>query len=380
MQLLMEILNPPGHLPETARRRTFTTAGGRVGRNARCEWCIPDPGKQLSGHHASISFHDGDFYLTDTSSNGTWLVASGERLGKDRPHRLRNQAVYRLSGFDILVRLIPPADLVALDVGRPAPANSIIQDDFLDSDPLTRFDQEDDPAGDDELGEVLRATPGSRQHDDHAQVEALHVQLPTLAQAQAPEALQAPASSGFWRQLGAPLGLDLESLDATERERQVLNAMHLLRTCAVELGRCQHTCRQLRADSLAAPATDDESRSGAPLPVAEWLGAPLALSQARLVRHFQQLQRHQLATAAACRASLRATLEQVSPARVVLHLERRGSRRWLTRSARWQAFCQLHQTLGDSLEHQPFGDHFATAYAEQQRLLDSLGEYPTGEA
>ncbi|VVP22611.1 hypothetical protein PS903_03843 [Pseudomonas fluorescens] len=383
MQLIMEILNPPGYLPDGSRTRTFTSSGGLIGRNDGCEWCIPDPTKQLSGQHARISFHDGEFFLTDTSSNGTWQAEDGKRLVKDRPQRLKHHAVYRLSHFDVAVRLVQPPDLIALDVGRPMPANSVIQDDFLDTEPLKLLDRYDQEASDEDLSNVFEPTLAVDQQDDHAQVEALHMRIPTLTSLPSSDALPAPTSSStFWRDFGATLGIDLMQLPENEREKLAINAAKLLRTCTLELQQCLHTCTQLKHEMLSGASdsyeNDERPQDSDPNSCARLLGSPPAVGLEQIILGYRTLQHHQVATLAASRAALRSTLEQLSPAKVTLHFERSGHRRWFTAGERWRTYCHLHQNLGNNLHEQHLGSDFARSYAEQQRLLNTLDKLPSG--
>ena len=240
MQLIMEILNPPASLPERSRSQIFTSAGGLIGRNDDCQWCIPDPKNQLSGQHARISFHDGDFYLTDTSSNGTWEVESGRRLTKERPQRLSNRAVYRLSQFEIGVRLAQPSDLLTLGAGSPLPADSVIREDYLDADPITLLDRVVHRASDDDLSDVLNTSQKIEQHDDHTQLEATHVRVPTLAPAGPVMPQQAPVSATpFWSDFGSVLGIDLHHFTDRERETLAVNAAQLLRSFKIGRASCR---------------------------------------------------------------------------------------------------------------------------------------------
>ena len=375
MQMIMEILNPPASLPEHSRSQVFTSAGGVTGRNDDCHWCIPDPTKQLSGQHARISFHDGDFYLTDTSSNGTWEVDTGKRLTKDRPLRLRNRAVYRLSQFEIGVRLVQPSDLLTLGAGRPLPADSVIREDYLDADPITLLDRVAHQASDDDLSDVLNTSPKVDQHDDHTQLEATHVRVPTLAPAPTAMASPAPLSStSFWNEFGSALGMDLLHLSDHERETLAVNAAHLLRSCTTELQRCLRTCAELKHDTRIESDVDVRLDS-----VAELVHAPLSASLAQVGRSCRTLQRHQVATHAASRTALRNAVEQLSPANVTLHFEPTASRRWFIAEGRWKTYCRLHQDQREALLQHPLGEGYPHAYNEQQRLLDTFEHLPTGE-
>ncbi len=75
MELVFEMLSTRQFVPAEQCQKTFRQAGGVIGRAVDCDWVIPDRSRHVSHHHITISYRDGSFYLTDTSSNG---VLSGE--------------------------------------------------------------------------------------------------------------------------------------------------------------------------------------------------------------------------------------------------------------------------------------------------------------
>ncbi len=54
--------------------------GATIGRAPTCDWCLPDPQRYISSRHSEISYRDGAYWLTDVSTNGTYLNSSTERL------------------------------------------------------------------------------------------------------------------------------------------------------------------------------------------------------------------------------------------------------------------------------------------------------------
>ena len=96
----------------------FTEAGGSIGRAQGCTWCLPDPSRVISGTHAEIRYANGEYYLTDTSSNGTLINAVQMTKGDERP--LRNGDVIRIGKFDILVESQAAAGDSVLPAATPA--------------------------------------------------------------------------------------------------------------------------------------------------------------------------------------------------------------------------------------------------------------------
>ena len=62
---------------------SFEAVGTRsidVGRASYLDWTLPDP--SVSGHHCEIRYRDGGYWLTDHSTNGTYLNGSDKRLSE----------------------------------------------------------------------------------------------------------------------------------------------------------------------------------------------------------------------------------------------------------------------------------------------------------
>ncbi len=144
MELVFEMLNTKQFVPTQLCQKTFKQAGGVIGRGKDCDWIIPDRKRHLSNHHALISYREGTFFLTDTSSNGIQNSASGARLHKGDMVRIEHGSVYVLGDFEIRARLVHALATSDVEVGRPQAAGSIIPDDaFLDLDPLNALDQQE---------------------------------------------------------------------------------------------------------------------------------------------------------------------------------------------------------------------------------------------
>ena len=69
-------------------RQVFTEDGGTIGRAATNSWVLTQ--NKVSGHHATISFRNGVFYIQDTSRNGVSINSPDNRLVRDRPYALKS--------------------------------------------------------------------------------------------------------------------------------------------------------------------------------------------------------------------------------------------------------------------------------------------------
>jgi receptor protein-tyrosine kinase len=105
MELGLRIISDPyAELPKQ-RVRVFNESGGDVGRAADSYWVLPDPKGYLSGHHCKILFHDGAFWVCDTSLNGVFVNGSETPIGFGCIARLSHGDVMRFAGYKVLVRV-----------------------------------------------------------------------------------------------------------------------------------------------------------------------------------------------------------------------------------------------------------------------------------
>jgi type VI secretion system protein ImpI len=226
MELVFEMLNTKQFVPTELCQKTFKQAGGVIGRGEDCDWIIPDRKRHLSNHHAIVSYREGTFFLTDTSSNGIQDGGSGARLHKGEPVRIEHGSTYVLGDFEIRARLVRDPATFDGEAGRPRAAGSIIPDDaFLDLDPLNALEQQERVYSEiDELLAPNTAPEDSRQRADYARIDMESLMVPELiaapvepAPAPAPKAVERQ-SEGFWDHFGAALGVDLKGLEHDARE------------------------------------------------------------------------------------------------------------------------------------------------------------------
>ncbi|AZC54046.1 MULTISPECIES: type VI secretion system-associated FHA domain protein TagH [Pseudomonas] len=391
MELVFEMLNTKQFVPTELSSKTFKQAGGVIGRGEDCDWIIPDRKRHLSNHHAIVSYRDGVFFLTDTSSNGIQASDSGARLRKGEPQRIEHGSVYVLGDFEIRARLVRDPATFDTEVGRPQAAGSIIPDDaFLDLDPLNALDQQERVYSEiDELTALNTPRQEPRQRADYARIDMESLLVPELvAQPEAPVAVEpAPVErqrEGFWEHFGAALGVDLKGLDHDAREALAIDAARLLKQSIGGLQQSLRTRSELK-NELRLALTTAQGGSKNPLKFAvdasEALGillqgnkpGQLPAEQA-ISRAFRDLQAHQVALLTASRAAVRGTLEHFSPQQLTLRFERDNKPLLATSGSRWRAYNRYHQALrqDDDWSERLLARDFAQAYEEQIRLISTL--------
>ncbi|MER2098924.1 MAG: type VI secretion system-associated FHA domain protein TagH [Pseudomonas qingdaonensis] len=377
-------------LETQGRSKTFTRAGGVIGRDEACDWVISDPQRHVSKRHALVTCQEGVFFLTDISSNGTRDGRSGAQLRKGQAQRIEQDSVYLLGGFEVRARLVTRA-AADVEVGLPSAAGSIIPDDaFLELDPFHALDQQDvEPSPLDALSALDTVAPVARQRPDYARIDMESLLVPNLvAQPEPDDEPQAPPAPAcnerFWAAFGTALGVDLGGLDPGVREALAIKAAGLLKQSIGGVQQSLRTRSELK-NELRLALTTSHRASHNPLKSSADAGQALGLllhpaapgqlpaSQA-LTQAYRDLQAHQVAMLTACRAALQGVLEHFSPRQLGLQFERGRAPLLRTAGSQWRAYVRYHHALGqdDEWSERLLARDFAQAYAEQVRLIGTL--------
>ncbi len=89
-----------------------------IGRNTYLDWTLPDPARVVSGRHCEIHYRDGGYWLTDISTNGTFLNGSDSRVTE--PTRLKTGDRIAIGDYLINVTVQEDASGSARTVEAPA--------------------------------------------------------------------------------------------------------------------------------------------------------------------------------------------------------------------------------------------------------------------
>ncbi|WP_226643382.1 type VI secretion system-associated FHA domain protein TagH [Microbulbifer variabilis] len=132
MDLILSVLADPAGANMLKHTKLFTKEGGSLGRSADNYWVLPDPERVVSSQHAQISFSDGQFFLTDTSTNGTYHNDGDNPLGKGNKLPLNEGDIINVGDYRLKVTLRQPQT----DGDLPKGLGSA---DFLDTSDRTTF-------------------------------------------------------------------------------------------------------------------------------------------------------------------------------------------------------------------------------------------------
>lgn len=144
MSIVITIVKFPENVANTKPTITFAENGGTIGRGPDNSWVLEDPERYISTCHSKISYENGQYYLVDNSTNGTFLNGANEPIGKDNKALLDDGAVFSLGDYEFQVSVWntnqqPPASpFAASESGGP----------FADPPPLPVADESENFAGD----------------------------------------------------------------------------------------------------------------------------------------------------------------------------------------------------------------------------------------
>ena len=82
MVLKVEIVSSPQGVVIPEALKTISEQGGSLGRGENNTWVLEDPERFISSRHCEFSCEGGQYYLTDHSTNGTFVNGSPEPLGR----------------------------------------------------------------------------------------------------------------------------------------------------------------------------------------------------------------------------------------------------------------------------------------------------------
>jgi len=127
---------------------TYSEQGGTVGRATNNSWVLPDPERLISSKHASITYQNGQFRITDNSTNGLFINNAAQPLGRGNSAPL-NSGDQLIIG-DYIIEVIIEGLTPAMDSPPPLSAvesSPFGSDDFFNTPPPATSSNETDPFG-----------------------------------------------------------------------------------------------------------------------------------------------------------------------------------------------------------------------------------------
>jgi len=103
MIITLEVTSSQSQILGDSATKVFDHNGGSFGRATHNAWVLPDESKTVSGQHGMVYFENGNFYLTDISTNGIFVNGSESPLGKGNIIALRNGDSLRFGEYEVKI-------------------------------------------------------------------------------------------------------------------------------------------------------------------------------------------------------------------------------------------------------------------------------------
>lgn len=128
MALLVTIIKAPESVLITESSKSFSAEGGTIGRDTENSWSLEDPELYLSSLHCQIIFENGQYYLVDQSTNGTFYNGSSDPMGKGSRLPVSDKDQFTIGDYQFSISVRDQASGAAMPsdpFGDLASANSL---------------------------------------------------------------------------------------------------------------------------------------------------------------------------------------------------------------------------------------------------------------
>jgi len=143
MSLLITITKAPDLAALAESSKTFDMQGGTIGRGKDNSWILDDPERFLSSRHCEFSNENGQFFITDLSTNGTFYNGASTPIGKGSKLPLKDGDTFLLGDYEFSVSLKSQAPGSAQQENfsnDPFGSNSASDSPFSSADPFASPD------------------------------------------------------------------------------------------------------------------------------------------------------------------------------------------------------------------------------------------------
>jgi type VI secretion system FHA domain protein len=105
MPIEITIIKSPSTVNVAQTSHTFPDAGGTLGRGSDNLWALDDPNKYMSTVHAKIACVAQQYFLTDLSTNGTFINGSAEPIGNGNQVSLNDGDIFSISDYEFIAKI-----------------------------------------------------------------------------------------------------------------------------------------------------------------------------------------------------------------------------------------------------------------------------------
>lgn len=105
MPIEIKIIYSPNNVHVDKPSYTFPDSGGTLGRGADNFWVLDDPSKYMSSVHAKIACIADQYFLTDLSTNGTFVNSASEPVGNGNQVLLNDGDRFVISDYEFIANI-----------------------------------------------------------------------------------------------------------------------------------------------------------------------------------------------------------------------------------------------------------------------------------
>jgi len=103
MEYTITVARYGGVAPERPVSWCVSAPGCTIGRSPDNDLPLSDPERVISGHHARVELRDGTLWVTDLSTNGTFLNQAAERLPVGQRVQIQAGDILHVGGYELCV-------------------------------------------------------------------------------------------------------------------------------------------------------------------------------------------------------------------------------------------------------------------------------------
>lgn len=322
------------------------------GRGKNNDIVLPDPDRIVSARHCVIDCRGGDYYLTDLSTNGTFINGALKPIGKETSVVLGDGDKFNVGGytFEVSLRLRPDD----IDIANQ---KLVYKENVLK-------DLEDRRVGVDRRS-ITQRTQSTKVTAD----------------------LREKTSAGqLRREIVKDMGIDPTTLSQQAIARAIEEYTKQTEIIINGLMRLLRTRSSVRND-LRLPVTTVQEEDNNPLKFSanaiEALDKMLVKTSVRdlpvrdaLIEAFDNISDHQAALLTSVKSGYRQMLEQLDPQNFERKLLAKSSVSLLpsrNKAKMWDLYCEHFQNVlsdRDKSFHELFGENFIRAYESQVKRLE----------
>lgn len=229
MKLILDIVKHPQE-KLFKRNFQFNKTGGVVGRSDDTDNKLADSKNIISSKHFLIHFENNQYFIEDTSTNGTFLKNPFSKLVKNEPVKINDLDIFIVGEYELQARF---TTLDYSNTQEKFNENKLIPDDFLIDDELKNLSMEEETYSSSVLDILKEETTSNTivetiyEEEQKVSKDILddHIDVDTYIKDEKVEKIfnkEIASVEDELQILGKNLGIEFDSLSKKEREN-VLN-------------------------------------------------------------------------------------------------------------------------------------------------------------